>query len=68
MALSNDDHLAALSKDLIQALDNLSGLHPGFRPAHAKATLAQLVERLIRAQQVGGSRPAGGASPPASFQ
>ncbi len=38
MALSNDDHLATLSKDLIQALDNLGGLHPGFRPAHAKAT------------------------------
>ena len=39
MALSNDDHLAALSRDLIQGLDNLSGLHPGFRPAHAKGIM-----------------------------
>lgn len=34
-----DDHAAAFSKDVIQALDNLNGLHPGFRPAHAKGIL-----------------------------
>jgi catalase len=39
MALSNDDHLAALGRDLIQALDDLSGLHAGFRPAHAKGIM-----------------------------
>jgi catalase len=31
---------ATLSKDLLQALDNLSGgVHPGFRPVHAKGVL-----------------------------
>src|SRR5208337_2981204 len=25
-----------LTEDLVQALDNLFGLHPGFRPVHAK--------------------------------
>ena len=29
----------ALSSDLLQALDNLFGVHPGFRPAHAKGIL-----------------------------
>ncbi len=28
-----------LGKDVIQALDDLSGLHPGYRPAHAKGIL-----------------------------
>ena len=31
----------ALSHDLIQALDDLSGVHPGFRPAHAKGVLLE---------------------------
>ena len=30
---------AALSQDLLDALDGLSGLHPGFRPAHAKGVM-----------------------------
>jgi catalase len=34
-----DDQIAALSRDVIQAFDNLNGLHPGFRPAHAKGIL-----------------------------
>lgn len=29
----------ALSQDLVQALDNLFGLHPGFRPVHAKGVM-----------------------------
>jgi catalase len=29
----------ALSRELIQAFDELNGLHPGFRPAHAKGIL-----------------------------
>ncbi len=29
----------ALSNDLVQALDDLFGVHPGFRPAHAKGIL-----------------------------
>lgn len=31
----------ALSNDLLQALDNLFGVHPGFRPAHAKGILLE---------------------------
>lgn len=30
---------AALINDLLETLDRLSGLHPGFRPAHAKGTM-----------------------------
>ena len=33
------------------------------RPFRTRATLAQLVERLIRNQQVAGSIPAGGSTP-----
>ena len=29
-----------LATDLLEVLDRLSGLHPGFRPAHAKGTMA----------------------------
>lgn len=29
----------ALSQNLLQAFDNLNGLHPGYRPAHAKGIL-----------------------------
>src|SRR6476661_3921631 len=36
MPLPTDDKLIALSQDLLQQLDTLFGLHPGFRPAHAK--------------------------------
>jgi catalase len=36
MAHPIHDPATALSKDLLQALDNLNGVHPGFRPAHAK--------------------------------
>jgi catalase len=31
--------LEELSRDVLQAFDNLSGLHPGHRPAHAKGLL-----------------------------
>ncbi|HME70747.1 MAG TPA: catalase family peroxidase [Myxococcota bacterium] len=34
-----DDQSTALSRDVIQAFDDLNGLHPGFRPAHAKGIL-----------------------------
>ena len=34
-----NDQLAAMSAEVIQAFDALSGLHPGFRPAHAKGIL-----------------------------
>jgi catalase len=39
MPLPSDEKLIALSQDLIQQFDNIFGLHPGFRPAHAKGTL-----------------------------
>jgi catalase len=33
------DPATHLAKDLIQALDDLNGVHPGFRPAHAKGAM-----------------------------
>jgi len=40
MALPTDEHTLALSRDLLQSLDNLNGgEHPGFRAAHAKGIL-----------------------------
>src|SRR5437016_13299439 len=31
----------ALAQELLDALDALSGLHPGFRPAHAKGVMCE---------------------------
>lgn len=40
MPLPTDEKALALSKDLLQALDNLAGgEHPGFRPVHAKGVM-----------------------------
>jgi catalase len=39
MPLPTDDKLIALSQDLLQQFDTIFGLHPGFRPAHAKGTM-----------------------------
>jgi catalase len=39
LPLPTDEKLIALSQDLIQQFDTIFGLHPGFRPAHAKGTL-----------------------------
>jgi catalase len=39
MPLPTDERLLALAEDLLKQLDTLFGLHPGFRPAHAKGTL-----------------------------
>ena len=39
MATAKNDPLTDLSRDVIQAFDDLNGLHPGFRPAHAKGIL-----------------------------
>ena len=39
MPLPTDEKLIALSRDLIQLFDTIFGLHPGFRPAHAKGTM-----------------------------
>src|SRR5215469_13829691 len=40
MPLPTDEKALALSRDLLQAFDNINrGEHPGFRPAHAKGVL-----------------------------
>ena len=40
MPLTTDEKALALSRDVIQAFDNVDGgIHPGFRPAHAKGIL-----------------------------
>ena len=33
------EHIDPLTQDTLQALDDLFGLHPGFRPVHAKGIL-----------------------------
>jgi catalase len=39
MPLPSDEKLIALSEDVLKQFDTIFGLHPGFRPAHAKGTL-----------------------------
>src|ERR1700720_924166 len=39
MPLPTDEKLLALSQDILQQFDAIFGLHPGFRPAHAKGIL-----------------------------
>ena len=39
MPLPSDEKLLALANDLIQQFDQLFGLHPGYRPAHAKGAM-----------------------------
>lgn len=39
MPLPSDEKLIALGNDLLKQFDTLFGLHPGFRPAHAKGLL-----------------------------
>jgi catalase len=39
MPLPTDEKLLALSQDLIAQFDGIFGLHPGFRPAHAKGAM-----------------------------
>lgn len=39
MPLPQDERIVALANDLLQQFDQLFGLHPGFRPAHAKGLL-----------------------------
>jgi catalase len=39
MPLPADEKVIALANDLVQQLDAMFGLHPGFRPAHAKGVL-----------------------------
>ena len=39
MPLPTDEALLSLSHDLLDQFDAIFGLHPGFRPAHAKGTM-----------------------------
>lgn len=39
MAAPQSEKVTKLSQDLLQALDSISGLHPGYRPAHAKGVM-----------------------------
>ncbi len=39
MPLPTDERIIALSQDLIRQFDAIFGLHPGFRPAHAKGAM-----------------------------
>lgn len=60
MPLPTDEKLLALSHDLIKQFDTIFGLHPGFRPAHAKGvslegtfTPSSQASSLTRAPHVG---------------
>jgi catalase len=39
MPLPTDEKVIALSNDLLRQFDTIFGLHPGFRPAHAKGAM-----------------------------
>ena len=39
MPLPSDEKLIALADDLLAQFDGIFGLHPGYRPAHAKGTM-----------------------------
>jgi catalase len=39
MPLPNDEKIIALAQDLVQQFDTIFGLHPGFRPVHAKGVM-----------------------------
>jgi catalase len=39
LPLPTDERIIALSQDLIRQIDAIFGLHPGFRPAHAKGVM-----------------------------
>jgi catalase len=39
MPLPSDEKLVALGQDVIKQFDSMFGLHPGFRPAHARGVL-----------------------------
>jgi catalase len=39
MPLPNDEKIIALSNELLKRFDAIFGLHPGFRPAHAKGQM-----------------------------
>ena len=53
MPLPRDERVVALANDLLQQFDQMFGLHPGFRPAHAKGLMLTGVFRpASRAQSL----------------
>lgn len=59
MPLPKDERVVALAQELLQQFDQIFGLHPGFRPAHAKGVMftgvfrpAQQAQSLTRAPHV----------------
>ena len=56
----------ALAQQLLEALDGLFGLHPGFRPAHAKGleVACLLMDRLHALARDGAARRRGDARRP----
>ncbi|HZS44612.1 MAG TPA: catalase family peroxidase [Blastocatellia bacterium] len=61
MPLPQDERIVSLANDLLQAFDKLFGVHPGFRPAHAKGELlsgtftpAATARQLSRAPHLNG--------------
>ena len=45
MPLPNDERVVALAQDLMAQFDQMFGLHPGYRPAHAKGLMLSGVFR-----------------------
>lgn len=39
MPLPQDESIVSLANEILQQFDNIFGLHPGFRPAHAKGVM-----------------------------
>jgi len=59
MPLPNDERVVALANELLQVFDQLFGVHPGYRAAHAKGTMltgsfrpAPGAERITRAAHI----------------
>jgi catalase len=59
MPLPQDERIVSLANDLLQQFDKIFGLHPGFRPAHAKGVMltgtftpAKGAEQLTKAPHV----------------
>lgn len=51
MPLPTDERILALSEKIIHQFDTIFGLHPGFRPAHAKGALMRGVFKPSREAQ-----------------
>ena len=48
MPLPTDEKLLSLGQDLLKQFDTIFGLHPGFRPAHARGFMLAALLRPTR--------------------